>query len=44
MIAESLIMVSAQALANDQAIVQAGEWSFFELNTMLPMAAYNLNQ
>ncbi|HXV77740.1 MAG TPA: class II fumarate hydratase, partial [Candidatus Polarisedimenticolaceae bacterium] len=37
-IAESLIQASAQALANDQAIVQAGEWSFFELNTMLPLA------
>ncbi len=43
-IAESLIMVAAQVLANDQAIVQAGEWSFFELNTMLPLAGYNLIQ
>ena len=43
-IAESLIMVAAQALANDQALVQAGEWSFFELNTMLPMGGYNLIQ
>jgi fumarate hydratase class II len=43
-IAESLIQVSAQVLANDQAIVQAGEWSFFELNTMLPLAGYNLQQ
>jgi len=43
-IAESVIMVAAQTLANDQALVQAGEWSFFELNTMLPMACYNLTQ
>jgi len=43
-IAESAIMVAAQVLGNDQAIVQAGEWSFFELNTMLPLAAHNLVQ
>ena len=43
-IAESLIQIAAQALANDQAIVQAGEWSFFELNTMLPLAGYHLVQ
>jgi len=43
-IAESLIMVATQTIANDQALVQAGEWSFFELNTMLPMAGYNLIQ
>ena len=33
-----------QVIANDQAIVQAGEWSFFELNTMLPLAGHNLVQ
>ncbi len=43
-IAESVIQVAAQVLANDQAIVQAGEWSFFELNTMLPVAGHNLIQ
>jgi len=43
-IAESTIQVAAQVLANDQAIVHAGEWSFFELNTMLPLAGYNLQQ
>jgi len=43
-IAESLIQAAAQALANDQAVVQAGEWSFFELNTMLPLAGHNLQQ
>ncbi len=41
-IAESAIQVAAQFLAHDQAIVQAGEWGFFELNTMLPLAAHNL--
>jgi len=43
-ITESVIMVAAQVIGNDQAIVQAGEWSFFELNTMLPVAAHNLVQ
>ena len=43
-IAESLIQASVQVLANDQAIVRAGEWSFFELNTMLPLAGHNLLQ
>jgi len=43
-IAESAIMVAAQVLAADQALVQSGEWSFFELNTMLPVAAHNLVQ
>jgi fumarate hydratase class II len=43
-IAESAIMVAAQVLANDQAIVQAAEWGFFELNTMLPLAGHNLVQ
>jgi fumarate hydratase class II len=43
-IAESAIMVAAQVLANDQAIAQSAEWSFFELNTMLPVAAHNLVQ
>jgi fumarate hydratase class II len=41
-IAESTIQAACQVLANDQAVVQAAEWSFFELNTMLPLAGYNL--
>jgi fumarate hydratase, class II len=41
-IAESLIQVCGQVLGNDQALVQAAEWSFFELNTMLPLAGRNL--
>ncbi len=43
-IAESTIQVAAQVLAHDHAIVQCAEWSFFELNTMLPLAAHNLLQ
>jgi fumarate hydratase class II len=43
-IAESVIQVAAKVLGNDQAIVQAGEWSFFELNTMLPVAGHGLVQ
>jgi fumarate hydratase class II len=43
-IAESAIMVAAQVLGNDHAIAQAGEWGFFELNTMLPVAGHNLVQ
>ena len=41
-IAESLIQVAAQVQASDQAIVQSGQWGFFELNTMLPLAGYHL--
>jgi fumarate hydratase class II len=41
-IAESAIQVAAQVVANDLAVVQAGQWGHFELNTMLPMAGVNL--
>jgi len=43
-IAESAIQAAAQVLANDHAIVQAGEWSLLELNLMMPLAGYNLLQ
>jgi len=43
-IAESLIQAACQVVANDQAVVQAAQWGFFELNTMLPLAGYNLVQ
>ncbi len=43
-IAEALIMASAQTFAADAAVLQAGEWGFFELNTMMPLAAHNLIQ
>ncbi|HEX4823960.1 MAG TPA: class II fumarate hydratase [Candidatus Polarisedimenticolaceae bacterium] len=41
-IAESLIQAASHAIAADVAVLQAGQWSFFELNTMLPFAAHNL--
>ena len=40
-IPESLIQAASQAIAGDVAVLQAGQWSFFELNTMLPFAAHN---
>ena len=43
-IPESLIQAASQAIAADVAVLQAGQWSFFELNTMLPFAAHNLIQ
>ncbi len=43
-IAEALIQVGAQVLANDTAIATAGQWGYFELNTMMPVAAFNLLQ
>lgn len=41
-IAESLIQVGAQVIGNDTAIATAGQWGYFELNTMLPVATVNL--
>ncbi len=41
-IAESAIQAACQVVANDAAVVQAGQWGFFELNTMLPLAGRNL--
>jgi fumarate hydratase class II len=43
-IAESLIQVTAQVIGNDLAVVLAGQGGYFELNTMMPVAAYNLLQ
>lgn len=43
-IAESVAMVSAQVIGNDAAIVIAGQSGSFELNVMMPVAAYNLLQ
>jgi fumarate hydratase class II len=43
-IAEALIMAVAQTIAADQAVLQSGQWGFFELNTMMPVAAHNLVQ
>ncbi len=43
-IAESLLMVCAQVIGNDATVVVAGQNGNFELNTMMPVAAYNLLQ
>ncbi len=43
-IAEALIQVCAQVIGNDATVAVAGQRSFFELNTMMPVAGYNLLQ
>lgn len=43
-IPESLLQVVAQVIGNDAAIVVAGQGGHFELNMMMPVAAYNLLQ
>ena len=43
-IAESTMMVAAQVSGNDATIALAGQGGNFELNTMLPLIAYNLLQ
>ena len=43
-IPESVIQVCAQVIGNDTAITLGGQGGYFELNTMLPLIAYNLLQ
>ncbi len=43
-IAESVTMVSAQVIGNDATIAIAGQSGNFEINVMMPVAAYNLLQ
>ncbi len=43
-ISESVIQVSAHVVGNDAAVALAGAGGYFELNTMMPLAAYNLLQ
>jgi len=43
-IPEALIQVCAQVIGNDATVALAGQRSFFELNTMMPVAGYNLLQ
>ena len=43
-IAESVIQVAAQVLGNDATVALAGQGGYFELNMMMPVAAYNLFQ
>tara|TARA_B100001996_G_scaffold73373_2_gene53996 strand:+ start:6303 stop:7688 length:1386 start_codon:yes stop_codon:yes gene_type:complete len=41
-IAESVAMICAQVMGNDQAVSIAGQSGNFELNVMMPVAAHNL--
>ncbi len=43
-IPESVIQISAQIIGNDTVITICGQGGNFELNTMLPLMAYNLLQ
>ena len=43
-IPESMIQVCAQVIGNDAVIVQASQGSYFELNTMMPVATHNILQ
>jgi len=43
-IPEAVMMVSAQVVGNDATIAMAGQSGSFQLNTMLPLIAYNLLQ
>jgi fumarate hydratase class II len=40
--AEAIMMVAGQVIGNDAAILQGGLGSYFELNMMMPLMAYNL--
>jgi fumarate hydratase class II len=41
-IAEALIQAAAQVIGHDTTIATAGQWGYFELNTMFPVATYDL--
>ena len=41
-IPESVIQAMAQVIGNDLAVCQAGQGGVFELNMMMPVAAYNI--
>jgi len=43
-IPEAVIQVAAQVVGNDAVITYGGQGGYFELNTMLPVIAYNLLQ
>ena len=43
-IAESVVQVAAQVVGNDATVALAGQGGYFELNTMMPVAAYNILQ
>lgn len=41
-IPEAVVQVAARVVGNDAAVTMAGQWGFFELNTMLPIAAASI--
>ena len=41
-IAESVVQVVAQVVGNDAAVTLAGQGGYFQLNTMMPVAAHNI--
>ncbi len=43
-IPESVLQIAAQVIGNDTTITMAGQGGVFELNTMMPVLAYNLLQ
>lgn len=43
-IPEAVLQVAAQVAGNDTTITMGGQWGNFELNTMMPVIAYNLLQ
>ena len=43
-IPESVLQIAAQVIGNDTTITLAGQGGIFELNTMMPVMAYNLLQ
>ena len=43
-IPESILQIAAQVIGNDTTITLAGQGGVFELNTMMPVIAYNLLQ
>jgi fumarate hydratase class II len=43
-ISESVIQVVAQVVGNDATVTLAGQGGYFELNTMMPVAAHNILQ
>ena len=43
-ISESVIQVAVQVFGNDATVALAGQGSYFELNTMMPVAAFNILQ
>jgi len=41
-IPEAVVQVAARVVGNDATIAMCGQWGFFELNTMMPLAGYTL--